>query len=126
MDTKLKNIKFSNWFKLLAVILGMIGVVLSFYGVLRYQDFSYGVQQDYKKSSILAEEISTISTNIARLTQLKSKEYILSGAGISDNELKSKITYKKMKKMTLFIVSMKNMIFPSKRIKKIIPLNHSG
>ncbi|MCC5466892.1 sensor histidine kinase [Pelosinus baikalensis] len=91
MATRLKNIRFSNWFKLLAILIGISGVVLSFYGAIRYPDFSYGLHSDYKKSKILEEEIRDISTNILRQTQLKSAENIKTGAVINDDKLKNKI-----------------------------------
>jgi signal transduction histidine kinase len=87
----LKNIRFSNWFKLLAILIGISGVVLSFYGAIRYPDFSYGLHSDYKKSKILEEEIRDISTNILRQAQLKSEENIKTGAVINDDKLKNKI-----------------------------------
>jgi signal transduction histidine kinase/uncharacterized protein YfbU (UPF0304 family) len=91
LATKLKNIRFSNWFKLLAIVIGISGVVLSFYGAIRYSDFPYGLQSDYKQSKILEEEITDISTNILKQIQLKSEENIKTGVAITDNELKRKI-----------------------------------
>lgn len=91
MATRLKNIRFSNWFTLLAIVIGIGGVMLGFYGAIRYPDFSYGLHGDYKNSQILKEEIRDISTSVARLTQLKSEEYVKTGVAISDNELKRKI-----------------------------------
>lgn len=91
MATRLKNIRFSNWFKLLAILIGISGVVLSFYGVIRYQDYPYGLNSDYKKSKILEEKIEDISTNILRQTQLKSEANIKTGAVINDNKLKHKV-----------------------------------
>jgi signal transduction histidine kinase len=98
LATKLKNIRFSNWFKLLALVVGISGVMLSFYGVIRYPDFPYGLQSNYKESKNLEEEIRGISAKILRQTHLKSEENIKTGAMITDNELKEKIDDIKDKK----------------------------
>ncbi|NTV90591.1 MAG: HAMP domain-containing histidine kinase [Clostridiales bacterium] len=68
MDTKSKNIRYSGWFKLLAVVLGLAGVAVSFFGLLKAPDFEYGIQNDvYENSNIFSSEISGIRSDISNL-----------------------------------------------------------
>ncbi len=65
MDTKLRSIKYSAWFKLLAVLLGLAGVAVSFFGLLKAEDYEYSIQSsDYYKSSLFEQKVDTTRSYI--------------------------------------------------------------
>lgn len=92
MGTRLKNIEFSVWFKLLAAIIGIVGIVLGFYGFMKFPDYKYGVQnKDYIQSAELKDKVNSIESLITSNFVYESEENIKSGEAIDDSEIKVRI-----------------------------------
>ena len=66
MDTKLKNIRYSVWFKLLALFCAVAGVLLMATGVLRYNNILVAVQGDYLHSNELSNRMGNTADSIYR------------------------------------------------------------
>ena len=66
MDTKLKNIRYSVWFKLLALLCAVAGVLLMATGVLRYNNIMVAVQGDYLHSNELSNRMGNTADSIYR------------------------------------------------------------
>lgn len=89
MATKLKNISYSDWFRVLLVLVGICGVVLGFYGALKYPDFPYGVRSDSR--FVLEQAADQVRSNLLLLNQYKSPEHIKAGAVLDEAELQDAI-----------------------------------
>jgi len=89
LDTKLKNYRYSVWFKLLAVLLCVAGMLTLAYGLLKAPYFEAAVQNtDFKESMIIKNDLFNTfysATNIA--FKYKNEDYIKSGAAIDTVEL---------------------------------------
>lgn len=78
--------------RLLAVVIALAGLVVAFSGLLKCQDFGYGVQNDdYRKSEALAKELKRIYLTVNVLEKdFKNEEHIKRGGGITDKQIKMK------------------------------------
>lgn len=91
MDIKLKKYKFSIWFKLLAIILCIAGMLTLAYGLLQAPYFKDALDNtDFKESSygknILQQPIFTIWQTF----KFRNEEYIKSGLALSQNEIRDR------------------------------------
>lgn len=95
MDIKLKNYKFSVWFKLLAVLLCIAGMLTLAYGLLKAPYFEYAVRNKSFSDSFTGRELcSSLYYNISRSVFVyKSEEYIKSGKAMQENELFGRKSY---------------------------------
>jgi signal transduction histidine kinase len=89
LDTKSTGIRYSAWFKLFAVLLGLAGIAVSFFGIVRGNDFEYGIQnEDYRKSAAFYEEVQNgIQQHILQLWE-KGNLFEGQEGYLSDKELK--------------------------------------
>lgn len=88
MDTKSRNIRYSKWFKLLAVALCVAGLITMAYGLLKTQDFPQAVQsRDYKDSQAYAEKVASVFNDVYTVAfQYKSEDNIRSGGCLDNDE----------------------------------------
>ena len=94
MDTKLKNYRYSSWFKLLAIVLCVAGMLTFAYGLLKAPYFEDAIQnKDFKKSNICNGILEHTYYQVSELAfTLRNEEYIKSGRSIDQNYLEEKKT----------------------------------
>ena len=98
MDTKLKNYRYSVWFKLLAIILCIAGMLSFSYGLLQAPYFEDAIQNKEFKESVAGKDILQHAySNISFVAfKYKDEENIKSGATLDPDEIsgmKSNIEY---------------------------------
>lgn len=98
MDIKSKNYRYSVWFKFLAVILCVAGMITLAYGLLQAPYFENAIQNTEFKDSITGKDLFSqpysIVSNLA--FNYKDEEYIKSGAALDQNQIserKSNLKY---------------------------------
>lgn len=95
MDIKLRNYRFSNWFKLLSIIICVAGILTASYGFLKAPYFEYAFQnKDFKESGkikdILFETYNVLSTVAIHY---KNEEYIKSGKALDNEEINARTSF---------------------------------
>lgn len=95
MDTKLKNYRFSVWFKLFSVVLCISGVLTVSYGLLRAEYFEYAFQnKEFKESGKLKDILfKTFNTVSDIALKFKNEDYIKSGKALDDQELNLRTSF---------------------------------
>lgn len=89
MDTKLKNYKYSAWFKLLALTLCVSGMLTLAYGLLQAPDFEDAFEKNDFKSSITGQGILFNNYNIINTLAFtyKNEANIKSGLCLNEYEI---------------------------------------
>lgn len=92
MDIKLKNYRYSLWFKFLAIILCIAGMLTITYGLTKAPYFEIAIQsKDFKQSKKLAQILGDAYYKVSNVAfNLKSEEYIKSNVVIDDNYIKDR------------------------------------
>ncbi len=94
MDTKSKNYRYSVWFKLLAVVLCVAGMIVLAYGLLQAPYFNDAVQNKEFKESTGKDIFLNAYHNISEVAfHYKSEENIKSGAELDNEDLKNRKVY---------------------------------
>lgn len=86
MDTKLKNYKYSAWFKFMAILLCIAGMLTLAWGLLKAPYFEYAFQNtDFKNSSYCRQLFYNTYDNISYISFLyKNEENIKAGGALND------------------------------------------
>ena len=92
MDTKLKNYRYSVWFKVFAIVLCVAGMLTLSYGLMKAPYFEDAMQnKDYKESRKSKDILSEAYQQVSEIAfAFKNEEYIKSGAAINDNNIRDK------------------------------------
>ena len=92
MDTKLKNYRYSSWFKLFAIVLCVAGMLTLAYGLLKAPYFEDAVQNtDFKESMDSKNILSEAYNKLSEIAfTYRNEEYIKSGGAISDDNLRDR------------------------------------
>ncbi len=92
MDTKLKNYRYSVWFKLLAILLCLAGMLTITYGLTKAHYFDIAVQNgNFKESKELKNILGDAYQQISNVAfNLKSEEYIKSNVVINENYIRDR------------------------------------
>lgn len=95
MDTKLKNYKFSVWFKFLAVLLCIAGMLTLAYGLSKAPNFEYAVRNKSFKDSFNGKDLCfPIYSSLSRSVFVYNNEdYIKSGKALKEDELFNRKRY---------------------------------
>lgn len=89
MDTKWKNYRYSNWLKLMAIILCIAGMLTMAYGCLKVENFENALEnQSFKESSTGTRILSDLYSDVYRAAfDYRSIENLETGAGVSEDEV---------------------------------------
>lgn len=89
MDTKLKKYKYSVWFKLLAIVLCVAGMLALAYGLLQAPYFRDAIQnKEFSKSAVVRSIWQQAYSDISLLAfKYKNEDYIKSGAALEQDEI---------------------------------------
>lgn len=89
MDTKLKNIKYSIWLKLLAILLCVAGVLTVGLGLLKAPYFEYAFQnKDFKESHAIRSLFYDAFENVSYIAlKYKNEDNIKSGATLDKEQV---------------------------------------
>lgn len=95
MDTKSKNYRYSAWFKLLAVILCVTGMITLAYGLLQAPYFEEAIQNEEFKESMVSKNIfQQVYNHISVLAfNYKSEENIKAGSALDEGQIENERSY---------------------------------
>ena len=88
MDIKLKKYKYSVWFKLLAIVLCVAGMLTMAYGFLKAPYFEYALENTDFNKNINNDIFSNVFQKVAEVAfTYKNENYIKSGAALSAEQI---------------------------------------
>jgi len=88
LDIKLRNISSSIWFKLITVLLCIVGMLLIVYSMTGYDYLRYIREpSEYKNSYKVREKTEDVYSKVVDLAVLRSEENIKSGKTITDERV---------------------------------------
>ncbi|KNY25237.1 sensor histidine kinase [Pseudobacteroides cellulosolvens] len=90
MDTKLRNISSTIWFKLITGVICIAGMLLVLYSITGFNDIRFVREpRDYNESTELKNKIDKIYYSLAELAILRSEDYIKSGKTVTEDRLRN-------------------------------------
>lgn len=92
MDTKLKNYRFSTWFKFVAVLLCIAGMLALAFGLLKAPNFEVAMQNnDFKESNTLKNILKSTYNSASNVAfKYKNEDYIKSGATLDNDQISNR------------------------------------